>query len=112
MLIGVFFEDINYAADGGIYAELIQNRSFEYTPSDRNNRDKTWNHAHSWRLADESEIAFESATPLHPNNPNYAVLDIKNPGIALSNTGFDGIVVRKGEKYDFSLFVKVDQLID
>ncbi len=106
MLIGVFFEDINYAADGGIYAELIQNRSFEYTPSDRNNRDKTWNHAHSWRLADESEIAFESATPLHPNNPNYAVLDIKNPGIALSNTGFDGIVVRKGEKYDFSLFVK------
>lgn len=35
-LIGIFFEDLNYAADGGLYAEMIQNRSFEYTPSDVN----------------------------------------------------------------------------
>jgi alpha-N-arabinofuranosidase len=33
-LFGLFFEDINYAADGGLYAELIQNRSFEYSPTD------------------------------------------------------------------------------
>ena len=35
-LFGVFFEDLNYAADGGLYPELVQNRSFEYSPSDVN----------------------------------------------------------------------------
>ena len=35
VLLGAFFEDINYSADGGLYAELIQNRDFEYDPSDR-----------------------------------------------------------------------------
>ncbi len=34
-LFGLFFEDINYAADGGLYAELVQNRSFEYNPAER-----------------------------------------------------------------------------
>ena len=38
-LFGIFFEDINYAADGGLYTELIQNRSFEYSPSDNDNWD-------------------------------------------------------------------------
>ena len=38
-LLGIFFEDINYAADGGLYAELVQNHSFEYSPADR----REWN---------------------------------------------------------------------
>ena len=33
-LFGIFIEDLNYTADGGLYAEMVQNRSFEYTPSD------------------------------------------------------------------------------
>lgn len=108
-LIGIFFEDINYAADGGLYAELIQNRDFEYAPSDRGN-DQGWNSSHSWSLAGESfgTFAVEEEQPLHPNNPHYAVLDvISEPGIGLMNSGFDGIAVKKGEKYDFSLFGKV-----
>ena len=106
MLIGIFYEDINYAADGGLYAELVQNRSFEYTPSDRNNRDQSWNHSHSWSLSDQSDLKVETASPIHENNPTYAVLDLKNPGVALSNVGFAGIVIRQGEKYDFSVFTK------
>src|SRR6187402_539934 len=43
-LFGLFFEDINYAADGGLYAELIQNRSFEYSPTER----KEWNPLAFW----------------------------------------------------------------
>ncbi|HCI55347.1 MAG TPA: hypothetical protein DFI01_05415, partial [Bacteroidales bacterium] len=39
LLFGIFFEDINYSADGGLYAELVQNRSFEYSPTDR----REWN---------------------------------------------------------------------
>jgi hypothetical protein len=43
-LFGIFFEDINYAADGGLYGELIQNRSFEYTASDHHD----WNPLTAW----------------------------------------------------------------
>ena len=43
-LFGIFFEDINYAADGGLYAELVQNRSFEYSLSDHNG----WNSFTAW----------------------------------------------------------------
>lgn len=48
-LIGVFFEDLNYAADGGLYAELIQNRDFEYSPKD-GNKDKDWNSMYAWSV--------------------------------------------------------------
>jgi alpha-L-arabinofuranosidase len=105
LLFGVFFEDINYAADGGIYAELIQNRDFEYALTDKSNRDKAWTSNHSWSLqGTQTTFAIDTTAPLHINNPHYAVLDTKTPGAVLSNTGFDGIAVRKGEKYQLSLF--------
>lgn len=50
LLIGIFFEDINYAADGGLYAELVQNRDFEYDPSERGGNDPKWNHQTAWQL--------------------------------------------------------------
>lgn len=107
LLIGVFFEDINYAADGGIYAELIQNRGFEYALSDKEGRDKNWNSTYSWSLkGDNAGFIIDSVAPIHPNNLHYAVLDVKMPGAALVNTGFDGIAVKKGERYDFSIFTK------
>lgn len=105
-LIGIFFEDINYAADGGLYAELIQNRDFEYTPEDRSG-DRNWNSTHSWSLPGEgTRLRIASENPIHPNNPHYAVLDVQNPGASLINEGFDGIALEGGEKYDFSMFSK------
>ncbi|ACU63160.1 alpha-L-arabinofuranosidase C-terminal domain-containing protein [Chitinophaga pinensis] len=107
LLFGVFFEDINYAADGGLYAELIQNRDFEYALSDKEGRDQQWTHTHSWQLrGTQSTFTVDTTAPLHGNNRHYAVLDTKEPGAILSNTGFDGISVSKGEKYQFSLFSK------
>ena len=50
MLTGVFFEDLNYAADGGLYAELIQNRDFEYHPRDKEYNDPNWNSSYAWIL--------------------------------------------------------------
>ena len=91
-LIGIFFEDINYSADGGLYAELVQNRDFEYSERD-------WNATTAWHSQHPIEIATEH--PLHPNNPHYAVLTQDT----LWNEGWDGIVVEKGKKYDFSVFV-------
>jgi len=107
MLTGVFFEDINYAADGGLYAELVQNRDFEYLPRDKTFRDDKWNSQHSWKLnGNGTAFTIDSVKPVHPNTPHYAVLDVKAPGATLSNSGFDGISVKKGEAYDFSAFIK------
>ena len=103
-LIGVFFEDLNYAADGGLYAELVQNRDFEYSETD-GNKDKSWNSRYAWSVEGKG-MTFDVSTeqPVHPNNPHYAVLDVAQPGGSFTNTGFDGIAVKEGEKYDFSLF--------
>jgi GH43 family beta-xylosidase/alpha-L-arabinofuranosidase len=107
-LIGIFFEDINYAADGGLYAELVQNRSFEYSPVERNE----WNPLTAWeevaRDGARGSLKITDAVPVHPNNPHYLVVETTEPGggFGLMNNGFDGIVVRAGDKYDFSIIAR------
>lgn len=88
---GVFFEDINYAADGGLYAELVQNRSFEH-------RNKLF----AWSpVGEEVELTTPRVDGLHENNPGYCRVEIgpTSPEAGLSNSGFDGFAVRKGAKY-------------
>ena len=94
-LIGIFFEDISYAADGGLYAELIQNRDFEYSPRDH----RGWTATTAWHSARPIEI--ENGHPLSANNPHYAIVTTDT----LWNEGWDGIAVEKGKNYDFSMFV-------
>ncbi len=108
-LFGIFFEDINYAADGGLYAELVQNRSFEYSLSDRNG----WNSFTCWEYITKGygygTISVETSSPVNPNNPHYVVLkieDVGQEGTGLKNSGFDGIPVKAGEKYNFSVFLR------
>nr|WP_315200181.1 alpha-L-arabinofuranosidase C-terminal domain-containing protein [uncultured Flavobacterium sp.] len=109
-LLGIFFEDINYAADGGLYAELVQNRDFEYTLADTKGRDKTWNSTKAWSLKGESsKYSIDSINPIHPNNKHYAKLSIQQIGTSLANEGFDGIAVKAGEKYDFSVFARTSE---
>ena len=106
MLIGGFFEDINYAADGGLYAELIQNRDFEYQPRDKRFQDKNWNAKHSWSLKGKgANLTIDSVSPLHINNPHYAVLSAQQAGAALLNSGYDAIPLKAGDTYDFSIFL-------
>ncbi|WP_340110759.1 alpha-L-arabinofuranosidase C-terminal domain-containing protein [Maribellus mangrovi] len=107
MLIGIFFEDINYAADGGLYAELIQNRGFEYTPADRKFRDRSWNSKKAWSFTgNEEDFFIDTVGPIHTNQKHYAVLNISETGEAIQNEGFDGIALKANEKYDFSVFAK------
>ena len=106
-LIGIFFEDINYAADGGLYAELVQNRDFEYSSKDGSHQG--WDGTYAWAVKEgntSAAVTIAAADPIHPNNPHYAVLEAR-PGVTLQNDGFDGISLKKGEKYDFSLFARV-----
>ena len=98
-LVGVFFEDISYAADGGLYAELVQNRDFEYSSSDRNE----WNATTSWRAA-SGKINVLTDNPLSKNNPHYVAVTSDT----LYNSGWDGIKVRKGAKFDFSFYVRME----
>ncbi len=95
-LIGIFFEDISYAADGGLYAELIQNRDFEYSGRDH----KGWEPTTAWHKP--ASIVISTDDPLTPQNPHHALVT----NDSLWNEGWDGIAVTAGEKYDFSMFVR------
>jgi len=102
-LMGIFFEDISYAADGGLYAEMIQNRDFEYSQADN----KSWNAQTAWQLqGDGTTWSIETTNPLSPNNAHYAVLKTTSPGAKLINEGWDGIHIKAKAKYLLSLFVK------
>ena len=94
-LIGIFFEDISYAADGGLYAELVQNRDFEYSKKDR----REWSATTAWHSNGPIEIATEH--PLSSQNPHYALLWTDT----LWNEGWDGIAIEAGKKYDFSMYM-------
>ena len=96
-LIGIFFEDISYAADGGLYAEMVQNRDFEYTPKDH----KGWHAFTAWRLASGSKAQIVNNKPL--GKPNANALSIIAD--TLYNTGWDGMALKCGEKYLFSFYV-------
>ena len=110
-LFGLFFEDINYAADGGLYAELIQNRSFEYNPAEKNE----WHPLYNWDYFTTGysygKVNIETSQPVHPNNPHYTVLEAEHiyqqdGSVGIRNQGFDGIVVKSGHSYRFSMFTK------
>jgi alpha-L-arabinofuranosidase len=117
VLYGVFYEDINYAADGGLYAEMVQNRSFEYYPIKPSTRDVkeltdqqplfAWSPVERGGLRAKLESAI--LAPLHPNNPTYLALTASgSTGEAgVANTGYDGgMPVKAGEIYDFSLYAR------
>ncbi len=96
-LIGVFFEDISRAADGGLYAELIQNRDFEYTPADR----REWTALTAWQS--NKPIVVKTDVPLSKNNAHYVVLA---PNDTLYNVGWDGITAGPNEQFDFSVYLR------
>lgn len=90
---GVFFEDINFAADGGLYAELVQNRSFEHDQ-----------HMHAWSTTGEgAKAVVASEDGLHSSNPHYAQVHVSQGGAGLRNTGYDGFAIKAGDAYRASL---------
>lgn len=104
-LMGIFFEDISYAADGGLYGELVQNRDFEYNAMDRRNNDPKWTATTAWSI-EGSSLDIQTDSPLHANNPHHAVISVAGQPVTLSNCGWDGMAVKAGAKYNFSLFLK------
>jgi alpha-N-arabinofuranosidase len=105
-LFGIFFEDLNYAADGGLYAELIQNRSFEYSPTEQ----AQWGPFSFWDLVKGGEgdghLGLGNSRPAHVNNPHYLILTVTKPGdgVGLANRGFGQIPVTGGAAYEASFW--------
>ncbi len=109
-LYGIFLEDINFALDGGLYAEMIKNRSFEYG-SIAGNQNK-----HGWILSDPGNDAFsftvedgrEDASYLNCNNTHYAILsNTSSDYLGIFNKGFlEGLHVTENTTYDFSIYLK------
>ena len=94
-MYGIFFEDINYAADGGLYGELVKNRSFEFPQ-----------HLMGWQAFGYVDVKDDGP---FQRCPHYVVLS--DPGhndrrTGLTNEGYFGIGVKKGEKYRFTVWAK------
>lgn len=106
-LFGIFFEDINYAADGGLYGELVQNRAFEYSSIDN----PDFRPLYAWeKLEDGGKMDWliERKDPVSQKNPHYLVLNVREAGsrMGVRNIGYnDGIYVEKGANYLFSCYV-------
>lgn len=96
-MYGIFFEDINFAADGGLYGELLKNRSFEFTPD----------HLMGWQAFGKVEIKNDGP---FDRNPHYARLSTMNHNdwwTGLQNEGYFGIGVERDHEYRFSLYARV-----
>ncbi|MCI6447597.1 MAG: alpha-N-arabinofuranosidase [Prevotella sp.] len=115
-LIGIFFEDISNSADGGLNAELVQNGSFEFNPTMRDG----WGPATAWTFQRPGHSAgyinFATDSPLNANNPTYMRIHAERvghyydfdgwTGVGLLNNGYNGMNVKAGENYDFSVFFR------
>ncbi|MET9803203.1 alpha-L-arabinofuranosidase C-terminal domain-containing protein [Streptomyces sp. NPDC006368] len=115
-MYGVFYEDINNAADGGLYAELVQNRSFEYGPVD--NRAYTpltaWQQTASGGATGALRVA-DDAERLHTRNRHHLRLDLAGTGGAAGrfgvvNSGYGaGMALTEGRRHDFSVWARTDR---
>ncbi|MYY81441.1 MULTISPECIES: alpha-L-arabinofuranosidase C-terminal domain-containing protein [unclassified Streptomyces] len=100
-MYGVFYEDINRAADGGLYAELVQNRSFEYSTDDNT----AYTSLTSWDVAGAARVLNDDGR-LNARNRNYLSMEA---GSTVTNSGYNtGIAVIRGRRYDFSVWARTD----
>ncbi|GAA3663056.1 alpha-L-arabinofuranosidase C-terminal domain-containing protein [Lentzea roselyniae] len=102
-MYGVFFEDINRAADGGLYAELVQNRSFEYDQADN----ASYNSLTSWAPHSGTVDVADDDGRMNERNRRYLKLGLP---AGVINSGYNsGIAVKEGQRYDFSVWARTDQ---
>jgi alpha-L-arabinofuranosidase len=98
-MYGVFFEDINFGADGGLYAELVKNGSFEFPDPLMG-----WTEVKQGMATGSIEVL--DGDSFSPAPPHYARLTARGTIYGIANEGFAGIGVRKDEQYLFSLVVR------
>ncbi|MFF5085049.1 alpha-L-arabinofuranosidase C-terminal domain-containing protein [Actinoplanes sp. NPDC000266] len=107
-LYGIFYEDINYAADGGLYAELVRNRSFEFNTSDN----ASFTGLTGWETVNRGGA---TATPqvvtgdgrLNDSNRYWLTLTSTGPGAGVRNLSYNaGVALKQGARYDLSVWAR------
>lgn len=106
-MYGVFFEDINFAADGGLYPELVKNRSFEFNDPLMGWKEQMVVNASGLEMP-KGELDVRTDKPLNANNPHYLRAKVYEPGYGFYNVGFRGMGIEKGAEYRFSAYVRSD----
>lgn len=113
MLYGLFFEDINYAADGGLYAELLQNRSFEYRSfPDQQPYDAFTGWIFNHKMAGRGSVSVGTKAPLNDNNPRYMRVMVDKEPYKAVNTGYPdrigqaGIFLKAGLTYQGFIYLR------
>lgn len=100
-MFGVFFEDINFGADGGLYPERVKNRSFEFPEP-----------LMAWKQIGRGDskgtVTVLDENPINANNSHYLHIEVEKPGngFGAMNEGFRGIGVQRGAAYTFSLYAR------
>ena len=103
-MIGLFFEDINYAADGGLYAEMLENRGFEFLEAFGEAKDYyvKYDGEYAWSAYPNTQaVQMQAVTGSQhtESNPHYMRIKTKEAGAGIVNQAYDGIYLQKGEKY-------------
>lgn len=94
-MYGIFFEDINFAADGGLYAELVKNRSFEFP-----------NSLQGWKTFGSVEVLSDGPFERNPHYVRVAYPGHSHKRSGLDNEGFFGIGLKEGAQYRFSVWAR------
>lgn len=110
-MIGLFFEDINYAADGGLYAEMLENRSFEFLDCSGSVGDYYVKHdcGYGWYPTedDNSSMEYVMGSPVDRNNPHYLRFTAMQAGTGFWNKAYDGVSLIKGKSYKVSFYARM-----
>ncbi len=108
---GLFIEDLNYALDGGLYAEMLENGNFEATDAYGE-----WNHykvvndgSYAWEVypkGADAVMKVKTDRALFPENPHYMRFVANEAGAGMKNKAYDGIYLEKGNAYRISFFAR------
>ena len=104
-MFGIFFEDINFGADGGLYPELVKNRSFEFSEP-LAGWHEVMGFSNKGLDVPKGELDIRTDDPLNEHNPHYLRARAVEPGYSWWNAGFRGIGVQEGAEYRFSAYVR------
>lgn len=111
-MYGLFFEDINYSLDGGLHAEMIENRNFEavFAFGKKDNFGTVYDGGYGWNIYEDngmgSSLFFDSKEPVNSVNPHYMIFAGKGAVPAFKNKAYDGIYAEQGMKYHISFYAK------
>ena len=110
-MIGLFFEDINYAADGGLYAELLENRAFEFLDCYGRKGDyyTKQDSGYGWSATiqyGEGRMEYVMGSPVHRSNPHYLRFTASTGGQGIVNKAYRGLYLKKGMEYKVSFYAR------